>query len=62
MHLVKYLISFLFCFSCAEEKTLDAFWHKKSDIMVKEQIERRGIQDPGVLRVMRETPRHLFIP
>ena len=30
--------------------------------MVKNQLERRGIQDKGVLRVMRETPRHLFIP
>jgi len=30
--------------------------------MVKDQIEKRGIQDRGVLRVMRETPRHLFIP
>jgi len=30
--------------------------------MVKTQIEKRGIQDESVLRVMRETPRHLFIP
>jgi len=30
--------------------------------MVREQIERRGIRDPEVLRVMRATPRHLFIP
>ena len=30
--------------------------------MVKNQIEKRGIQDEGVLRVMRDTPRHLFIP
>jgi len=30
--------------------------------MVAEQIERRGIGDPGVLRVMREVPRHLFVP
>ena len=29
--------------------------------MVKNQLERRGIQDEGVLQVMRETPRHLFI-
>ena len=31
-------------------------------MMVKNQLEGRGIQDKGVLRVMRETPRHLFIP
>ena len=30
--------------------------------MVKEQLERRGIQNERVLRTMRETPRHLFIP
>ncbi len=30
--------------------------------MLREQIERRGIRDPEVLRVMRATPRHLFIP
>ena len=30
--------------------------------MVKNQLERRGIQDERVLRVMRETPRHLFVP
>ena len=30
--------------------------------MLKEQIERRGIQDVRVLRAMRKTPRHLFAP
>ena len=30
--------------------------------MVREQIEERGVRHPGVLRVMRETPRHLFMP
>jgi protein-L-isoaspartate(D-aspartate) O-methyltransferase len=30
--------------------------------MVREQIERRGIRNPDVLRVMRATPRHLFVP
>ena len=30
--------------------------------MVKNQLERRGIQDEEVLRVMRKTPRHLFVP
>src|SRR5687768_7254957 len=30
--------------------------------MVREQIESRGIRNPAVLRVMRETPRHLFMP
>lgn len=30
--------------------------------MVKEQIEARGVQDAAVLRAMRATPRHLFVP
>jgi protein-L-isoaspartate(D-aspartate) O-methyltransferase len=30
--------------------------------MVAEQIESRGIRNPDVLRVMRATPRHLFLP
>ncbi len=30
--------------------------------MVREQIQERGIRHPDVLRVMRETPRHLFMP
>ena len=30
--------------------------------MVREQIEERGVRDPEILRVMRETPRHLFVP
>lgn len=30
--------------------------------MVAEQIEARGIRNPEVLRVMRSTPRHRFVP
>ncbi len=30
--------------------------------MVREQIESRGIRNTEVLRVLRETPRHLFVP
>jgi protein-L-isoaspartate(D-aspartate) O-methyltransferase len=30
--------------------------------MVSQQIERRGIKDPLVLRAMRRVPRHLFMP
>jgi len=30
--------------------------------MVGDQIERRGVRHPGVLRAMREVPRHLFVP
>jgi len=30
--------------------------------MVSEQIQGRGIRNPAVLKVMRATPRHLFVP
>ncbi|MGD0869660.1 MAG: protein-L-isoaspartate(D-aspartate) O-methyltransferase [Bryobacteraceae bacterium] len=30
--------------------------------MVADQIESRGIRNPDVLRVIRSTPRHLFVP
>ena len=32
------------------------------ETMVREQIERRGIYDPGVLAAMRAVPRHAFVP
>lgn len=37
-------------------------YDKLREIMVKEQIERRGIKDKRVLEVMRKVPRHLFVP
>jgi protein-L-isoaspartate(D-aspartate) O-methyltransferase len=30
--------------------------------MVDEQIEGRGIRNPDILRALRDTPRHLFVP
>ena len=30
--------------------------------MVERQIVRRGVADPAVLKAMRQTPRHLFVP
>ena len=30
--------------------------------MVADQMESRGIRNPDLLRVMRSTPRHLFVP
>jgi protein-L-isoaspartate(D-aspartate) O-methyltransferase len=32
------------------------------EAMVRDTIEARGIRNPAVLRVMRNTPRHLFVP
>ena len=35
---------------------------RQREIMVRDQIRARGVQDEKVLRVMREVPRHLFVP
>jgi protein-L-isoaspartate(D-aspartate) O-methyltransferase len=32
------------------------------EAMIRHQLADRGIRDPGVLRAMREVPRHLFVP
>lgn len=40
----------------------DQQWKKQAAEMVKTQIEYRGVNDARVLKVMRETPRHLFVP
>jgi protein-L-isoaspartate(D-aspartate) O-methyltransferase len=34
----------------------------KREAMVAEQLEARGLRNPAVLRAMRATPRHLFVP
>jgi protein-L-isoaspartate(D-aspartate) O-methyltransferase len=62
MHQIKFVIPFLFCLFYAEEKTKEEWWYKKATVMVEKQIERRGVKDPRVLKVMREIPRHRFIP
>ena len=35
---------------------------QERDRMVREQIEARHVRDPRVLRIMREVPRHRFVP
>ena len=37
-------------------------WSAKANSMVKYQIEKRGITNTDILQVMRNTPRHLFVP
>ncbi len=40
----------------------DDSFAQKRHLMVKEQLEKRGITDRALLTVMREIPRHIFIP
>ena len=37
-------------------------WQVQAEQMVTSQISKRGIKDKQVLEVMRNTPRHLFVP
>ncbi|HVP49023.1 MAG TPA: protein-L-isoaspartate(D-aspartate) O-methyltransferase [Bryobacteraceae bacterium] len=46
----------LLLFSCEETLT------EQRERMVREQIEARGVRNADVLRVLRSTPRHLFVP
>ena len=39
-----------------------AWWKSRADRMVESQIVNRGVRDPDVIRVMKNTPRHKFIP
>ena len=41
---------------------MSKLWSDKANDMVKYQIEKRGITNKNILRVMRNTPRHLFVP
>ena len=71
---VRLLLLVLFCICCASEQEptsekngvvselQNQWWVKEVDKMVANQIEQRGVRDPSVLRVMRGTPRHLFVP
>ena len=59
---MKIFLLLLICICCCSEQVENQWWIGKADKMVTNQIERRGVKDEGVLRTMRETPRHLFIP
>lgn len=37
-------------------------WLRQRTHMVEEQIEKRGIHNPELLRILRATPRHRFVP
>lgn len=38
------------------------WFREQREVMVRRQIERRGIRNPRVLDAMRRVPRHLFVP
>jgi protein-L-isoaspartate(D-aspartate) O-methyltransferase len=56
LHLAAAVVSFAALGWAEDAATL------QRHLMVTNQIETRGIRDAEVLRVMRTTPRHLFVP
>jgi len=61
-----YLIILLLYLSCGQQKSTnskdDKMYEKLRHSMVREQIERRGVEDESVLEAMRKVPRHKFVP
>lgn len=64
-----FLFVFLLLLSCGDMKTKTANTSQNTDqfererkLMVRSQIEARGITDSRVLAAMEKVPRHLFVP
>ena len=54
----------LFCISIcnAQDTYIEKNWKILANEMVEYQIEDRGVKDKNVIQVMKNTPRHLFVP
>ncbi|MGC4052003.1 MAG: protein-L-isoaspartate(D-aspartate) O-methyltransferase [Paludibaculum sp.] len=55
----RYPVALPLCLATAVEAP---DWTALRENMVKTQIERRDVRSPAVLKAMRATPRHLFLP
>ena len=58
---MRSLLACIVLLSCAATAACQPRTQPRDD-MVRTQIERRGINDPAVLRAMRTAPRHEFVP
>ena len=56
------LFLFIFCINCQAEETKSSNFDRQRNMMVREQIEKRGIKDERVLAAMRKVERHRFVP
>ncbi len=65
---MHYFLISLLCLilSCGQQKLnqedIDKMYEKMRFAMVKDQIERRDVNDDNVLNAMRNVPRHEFVP
>ncbi|HVS02936.1 MAG TPA: protein-L-isoaspartate(D-aspartate) O-methyltransferase [Thermoanaerobaculia bacterium] len=57
----SWLLVWLLALTAVPAAAQDPFMEQR-ERMVDEQIRRRGVRGPQVLRAMREVPRHLFVP
>lgn len=59
-----FLIIFFFSSTLvfAKEEDKNTWWKEEASVMVETQIAQRGVTDSKVLSVMKEIPRHLFVP
>lgn len=63
MHLPKLLLTLSAVgLTIAMHAQVESTWKQQADKMVKTQIVDRGVSDKRLLEVMRQTPRHLFLP
>ena len=65
MNLLKINIIFYFLFSisiCNAQNTIERDWKILANEMVEYQIKDRGVIDKDVIRAMKNTPRHFFVP
>jgi protein-L-isoaspartate(D-aspartate) O-methyltransferase len=58
----RFVAPLLFFAAFAQGSSEDPRFAARREEMVRLDIEGRGVRDPKVLQVMREIPRHLFVP
>jgi protein-L-isoaspartate(D-aspartate) O-methyltransferase len=56
------IVASLFSFACPPQGGGGDVYQTARQRMVREDIQRRGIDDPAVLQAMLNVPRHLFVP
>jgi protein-L-isoaspartate(D-aspartate) O-methyltransferase len=64
-YLIVIYVLFLNCSGTTRKEDMskqESWWVSRAEKMVETQIVSRGVRDPDVIRVMKETPRHLFVP
>ncbi|GJM28439.1 MAG: protein-L-isoaspartate O-methyltransferase [Cyclobacteriaceae bacterium] len=59
---IGFLLAVSYCLNNAMYAQVASSWKEDAQKMVATQIVERGITNDAVLKVMRETPRHRFVP